>query len=104
MTLRKRLHASALALGLTLSSLGAVAQQTPANDPARSMEFRPGLGDAARERVPGGRLVVIAYGAAILMIGGYVAFIARRAAKVDAEVRRLEDDLARRRPHAESDA
>lgn len=86
-----------LALALALHAAPALAQQPP---PAadRSMEFRPGLGDAARERVPGGKLVVMAYSAVVLLIGGYVAFIARRASKLDEDVRRLEDDLARRAP------
>jgi CcmD family protein len=74
-----------------------VAQETGAAD-ARAMGFRPGLGDAARERVPGGRLLVGAYSAALLLIGGYVAFIARRATKLEEDMQRLEDDLARRSP------
>ncbi len=77
-----------------------VAQQPGAAD-ERSMGFRPGLGDAARERVPGGRLLVGAYTAALVLIGGYVAFIARRAAKLEEDMRRLEDDLARRAPKDE---
>ncbi len=60
------------------------------------MAFRPGLGDAAQERVPGGRLVVMAYMAVLGLLGGYVTFVARRAARLDADLRRLEDDLARR--------
>lgn len=78
-----------------------VAQQQPDAADERSMGFRPGLGDAARERVPGGRLLVGAYTAALLLIGGYVAFIARRAAKLEEDMRRLEDDLARRAPKDE---
>lgn len=65
---------------------------TPAED--RSMGFRPGVGDA-QEQVPGGRLVIGAYAAVLLLIGGYVAFIARRAVRVERELHRLEDDLAR---------
>jgi hypothetical protein len=62
----------------------------------RSMAFEPGLGDAAQERVPGGRLVAMAYGFVLLAIGGYVGFIARSAAKLELDVRELEDALARR--------
>lgn len=87
-------------VGLVLSLLatGAAAQPAPANDAAgqRSMAFEPGLGDAAQERVPGGRLVAMAYGFVLLAIGGYVAFVARNAAKVEDDVRELEDALARR--------
>ncbi|MBK6534380.1 MAG: hypothetical protein IPF99_33900 [Deltaproteobacteria bacterium] len=61
------------------------------------MEFRPGLGEESQERVPGGRLVAIAYGAVRLLALGATAFIARRAAKLDESLQRLEDDLARRR-------
>lgn len=86
--------------GLLVASLTAAAgaQPAPARDAAgqRSMAFEPGLGDAAQERVPGGRLVAMAYGFALLAIGGYVAFIARNAAKLEADVRALEDALARR--------
>jgi CcmD family protein len=41
--------------------------------------------------------VAIAYGVTLLALGGYVAFLARRAAKLDESLQRLEDDLARRR-------
>jgi len=90
------------ALVVTVPAMG-VAQQPDAAD-ERSMGFRPGLGDAARERVPGGRLLVGAYTAALVLIGGYVAFIARRAAKLEEDMRRLEDDLARRAPREKGDA
>ncbi len=69
----------------------AVAQDTGAGD--RGMAFRPGLGEAAHERVPGGRLLVLAYSALMVILGGYVGFIARKAARLEDEVRRLEDDL-----------
>jgi CcmD family protein len=85
---------------LVLCALPTVAlAQNPPPDPAagRSMEFRPGLGEESQERVPGGRLVAIAYGVTLLALGGYVAFLARRAAKLDESLQRLEDDLARRR-------
>lgn len=65
------------------------------------MAFEPGLGDAAQERVPGGKLVLLAYGAVIVLLGGYVAFIARKATRIDIELRRLEDDLARRSDQAD---
>ncbi|MDB4929271.1 MAG: hypothetical protein JWM10_1755 [Myxococcaceae bacterium] len=90
-------------LVVALLTAGAGAQPTPRNDPAgndpaggRSMAFEPGLGEAAQERVPGGRLVAMAYGFALLAIGGYVAFVARGAAKLEVDVRELEDALARR--------
>ena len=87
-------------VGLVLSLLatGAAAQPAPGGDAAgqRSMAFEPGLGEAAQERVPGGRLVAMAYGFVLLAIGGYVAFVARNAAKLEEDVRELEDALARR--------
>jgi hypothetical protein len=88
-------------LALTLFSAPVWAQQDPAGN--RSMAFEPGLGAAARERVPGGRLVILAYSAAVGLIGGYVMFVARKAAKIDDDVRRLEDDLARRGPASEKE-
>ncbi|MFO0604247.1 MAG: CcmD family protein [Polyangiales bacterium] len=90
-----------LAAALALAPMAASAQQSPAPGDERSMGFRPGLGDAARERVPGGRLLVGAYTAALVLIGGYVASVARRAAKLEDDLRRLEDDLARRAPKGE---
>lgn len=87
-----------LGLVVALLTAGAGAQPAPAGDAAgqRSMAFEPGLGEAGQERVPGGRLVALAYGFALLAIGGYVAFIARNAAKLESDVRDLEDALARR--------
>lgn len=75
-------------------SLSVAASAQPTNGD-RSMEFRPGVGEA-QERVPGGRLVVIAYTVVLLALGGYVGFVARRAARVETDLRRLEDDVARR--------
>ncbi len=92
------LRATALCLALSLAPFTAIAQQPAPAAGDRSMEFRPGLGDAARERIPGGRLVVMAYSAVLLVLGGYVAFIARKASRLEGDVRRLEDDLARRAP------
>ena len=93
--LHKSVYVGLVVLGLTA---GAGAQPAPANDAVgqRSMAFEPGLGEAGQERVPGGRLVAMAYGFALLAIGGYVAFIARNAAKLEEDVRALEDALARR--------
>lgn len=92
----RRLGLLAFLLAVTASSVAA-AQQGP-GDPAggRAMAFEPGLGEAAQERVPGGRLVVLAYGFAVLAIGAYVAFVARSAARLEEDVRSLEDALAKR--------
>lgn len=92
-----------LSLALCALPLTASAQDPQAAD-QRSMEFRPGVGDEAREHVPGGRLLVMAYGAILLLLGGYVAFLGRRASKLDEDLRRLEDDLARRRGDTEDAA
>ena len=98
MTIRQslRVRCASLMLVSALAVTPAVtAQDTGAGD--RSMAFRPGLGEAARERVPGGRLLVIAYSAVLALLGGYVVFIARKAHRVEADLRRLEDDLEARR-------
>lgn len=83
---------------LVMLVAGSAWAQQPAGGAAgdRSMAFQPGLGEAAQERVPGGRLVLLAYGFAVLAIGGYVAFVARSAAKLEEDVRSLEDALAKR--------
>jgi hypothetical protein len=98
--MRARTLRNGVFVGLVVALLtaGAGAQPAPGNDAAggRSMAFEPGLGDAAQERVPGGRLVAMAYGFVLLAIGGYVAFVARGAAKLEEDVRALEDALARR--------
>lgn len=91
---------AALSLAPLSVPLSASAQPYP-QDNERSMGFRPGLGDTAQERVPGGRLLVGAYTVALVLIGGYVASVARRAAKLEDDLRRLEDDLARRTPKEE---
>jgi len=89
--------AAVLAVMVGAGATGAMAQPAePSPGEARAMAFRPGLGDAAQERVPGGRLVVMAYMAVLALLGGYVTFVARRAARLDTDLRRLEDDLARR--------
>lgn len=95
-----RVVSRGVGVGLLVMALSAAAgaQPSPSGDAAgqRSMAFEPGLGEASQERVPGGRLVALAYGFALLAIGGYVAFIARNAAKLEQDVRALEDALARR--------
>ena len=99
MTTRHPPRALALSLALALAPLAASAQNPPPPSPGdRSMAFQPGLGDASRERIPGGRLVITAYGTVLLLLGAYVFFIARKAAKLEDDLRRLEDDLARRAP------
>ncbi len=101
MTTRHPLRAMALALSLTLAPLVASAQNPPPSPGDRSMAFQPGLGEASRERIPGGRLVITAYGTVLLLLGAYVVFIARKAAKLEDDLRRLEDDLARRAPEGD---
>lgn len=98
MTTRHSLRATALCLALALAPFAASAQNPPPSPGDRSMAFQPGLGDAARERIPGGRLVITAYAAVLVLLGGYVAFVARKTAKLEDDLRRLEDDLARRAP------
>ncbi len=98
MTTRHPLRAMTLCLALVLTPFAASAQNPPPSAGDRSMAFQPGLGDAARERIPGGRLVISAYAAVLVLLGGYVGFVARKAAKLEDDLRRLEDDLARRAP------
>ncbi len=82
--------------GLMLALLGAPAMAQAQGEGQRSMAFEPGLGEAAQERVPGGKLVLAAYAFALVVIGGYVAFVARSAARLEDDVRNLEDALAKR--------
>ncbi len=99
LTVVRHAFVTVAALGTLVTVLAAtpvvLAQDVGAGD--RSMAFRPGLGEAAREHVPGGRLLVGAYSAVLILIGGYVVYIARRTARIERDLQRLESDLQQRR-------
>ena len=92
-------HAGFWAL-LVVLALGSGVWAQPASGDDRSLEFRPVSG-VRQERVPGGRLLLAAYAVILLLLGGYVGLLARRAGRVDDEVRRLEGELARHRKEAD---
>ena len=61
------------------------------------MTFASG-GSECRETVPGGTMLAVAYAVTILVIGLYVALLARKNAKLTLALEELEAELARRRP------
>lgn len=86
---------SLLALGLFVSSvvaLPALAQTEP--DPAaeRSEAFEAATG-AQTENVPGGLLMVTAYGAVFLLLLGYVVSLGFRQVRTQRELERLRDEI-----------
>lgn len=85
----------ALALAALLGASPALAQD---EDPAesRSATFEAAEG-AQAEEIPGGTLMVVAYGIVWLLVLGYVASIAMRQARTAADVKRLEQELAKKR-------
>lgn len=84
-----------VALVALLPALPAAAQPAPTPGEDRAMAFRPGLGEA-QERVPAGKLVVIAYTVVIGAIGLYAVNLGRRATRLERDVERLEDEIVKR--------
>ena len=77
----------------------ALAQGEP--DPAeeRSQAFEAATG-AQTENVPGGTLMVVAYGAVFLLVLGYTVSLGFRQAKTQREIELLRGDLAAAREQA----
>lgn len=72
----------------------AAAQDDPGVDPAdqRADTFEAATG-AQTENVPGGTLMIVAYGAVFILIFGYVASLAMRQNNTQRELDRLRQDL-----------
>ena len=86
---------SLLALAVLVSglvALPALAQDQP--DPAaeRSETFEAATG-AQTENVPGGLLMVAAYGAVFLLLLGYAVSLGFRQARTQRELERLRDEI-----------
>lgn len=99
------LRACALALALALALIaagrahaqGTTAQEAPAGQDAaeqRSQSFQAVQG-AVHEDVPGGPLLVIAYGAIWVVVLGYVIRLVRLQQRAQSDVERLERVLSR---------
>lgn len=88
---RLRAWALALFLGSTLS-LAAVAsaQEDPAESRAATFEAVEG---AQTEDVPGGALLIAAYGVIFLLLLGFVGSIAARQARTQRELAQLRQDI-----------
>lgn len=95
--MRKILRAISLALGLALAAPAAVALAQD-EDPAasRSATFEAAEGPQA-EQVPGGTLLVVAYGIIWLLVFGFVASVALRQTRTAREIARLREDLQAQR-------
>jgi hypothetical protein len=85
---------SGLCAGLSLASATARAQSP---DEERSQAFKPVEG-AVQEDVPGGPLLLGAYGSLWLFLLGYGFRLIRLQQRAEADVQRLERALARERP------
>jgi hypothetical protein len=92
--LRRALLCAGLLSCLLQASSGASAQEA-AED--RSQSFRP-IEGAVKEDVPGGPLLVAAYGSLWLFLLGYGFRLIRLQGRAEADVQRLERALARERP------
>ena len=84
----------ALALCAALGSADALAQES-ADDRAQTFQAVEG---AVKEDVPGGPLLVTAYGFIWLVVFGYVVRLARLQARSESDVARLERALAANPP------
>jgi hypothetical protein len=83
-------------LCIGLSSAGASVRAQTA-DEERSQAFKPVEG-AIKEDVPGGPLLIAAYGSLWLFLLGYGFRLIRLQQRAEADVQRLERALARDRP------
>jgi hypothetical protein len=92
--MKRFVRASCLAAGLCLCA-GAWAQ-TPAATPTPGMQAPEPTQDLSRykeEPVPGGALLVVAYGVMWALLAGLVARMVMQQARLQAEVRGLQDRL-----------
>ncbi|MBK8171656.1 MAG: hypothetical protein IPK60_15090 [Sandaracinaceae bacterium] len=87
-----------LTITLCSASTNAVAQDGPAEaapEDSRATQFRAMQGPA-QESVPGGTLMVAAYGLVWLFVFAYIVRIALLSAKTSSEVERLSSALAKK--------
>ena len=88
--------ARAIVLSIALSSSAAIAQDEEDPGESRAATFQAAEG-AQAEEVPGGTLLIAAYGAAWILVFLFVGSIALRHSRVAADVDRLRKDLANKR-------
>mgnify|MGYP006283643547 CR=1 FL=1 len=97
--MRAGLRAGALAVLLALPGVAAAqppADGAPSGESAaeeRAMAFEAAEG-ARTENVPGGTLLIVAYGVVWLLVLGYVVSLGYRQARTRDEIQRLRQDLA----------
>jgi hypothetical protein len=89
------------ALSPALVATSALAQESPAE--GRSTEFRAVEGSEA-EDVDGGALMVAAYGAILVLLLGYVLYLARLQAGTTAELARLKAAVEKQRGYRDKPA
>ncbi len=94
--MRRSVAAGVAVMALALGATTMVAAQADDDDPAasRSATFQAVEGPTT-EQVPGGALLLGAYGAFMLMTIGYLAHLARLASGTQREVARLRRVLER---------
>ncbi|MBX3271393.1 MAG: CcmD family protein [Sandaracinaceae bacterium] len=95
------LLAGALA-ALSALPLGALAQEQSAGE-ERAMTMEAATG-AQTENIPGGMLMVVAYGVVWALVFGYVGWLGMRQSKLAGDLARLSDDIARASSKAASKA
>lgn len=87
----KLLRALVIGGALTLASTLAVAQDeaSPDDDPTGRAATFQAVSGAQGEDVPGGPLMVAAYGVILVLLIGYVASLAMRQSQTDAQLARI---------------
>lgn len=89
--MRHALSVAVLGLALTLGSAGAAAQDSE-EAAGRGAAFEA-ADEGATENIPGGLLMVGAYGFLLVLLFGYVASLGFRQAATNRELLRLREDL-----------
>ena len=98
------LRAGLLAIALLGAGALASAQDEPDPMEERAETFEAARQGAQTENVPGGTLMIAAYGAVFLLVLGYVVSLSMRQARTQRELERLRQDLeayARENPSRE---
>lgn len=97
----RTIRAALLALSLTAVASMAAAQEEPDAAEERAMTFEAAEG-AQTENIPGGGLLIAAYGIVWLFVLGYVVSIGYRQSQTRADIERLRRDLASAKKRTES--